>query len=62
MTSRSDWCEDHGELVAFARALAESGELDGARGAISYFEKPWKWTDEHARWVAAGRPDAVPEP
>lgn len=54
------WIEDHGEVVAFAGALRDAGYFEGddaVANVIAYFEKPWKWTDEHDRWAAAGRPD-----
>ena len=56
-----NWHEHSGEVVRFARVLADAGELDGCTGTISYFEKPWKWAPEHARWVDAGCPDALPD-
>lgn len=51
------WFANHAEVCALARVLARSSMLATTALAIDFFEKPWKWTDEHASWVAAGRPD-----
>lgn len=52
-----EWYEDRAELVAFARAMAEGDDEWTAARVLYLFEKPWKWSDEHAAWVAAGRPN-----
>ena len=43
--------DKYNEIVAFARHMQEEGEFD-ARDLIAYFEKPWKWEDERAAWLA----------
>lgn len=52
---KPDWFESHDELLAFARALV-AGVMWSADELLAYLEKPWKWTEEHAAWIAAGRP------
>lgn len=67
----SNWYENRVELLTFARVLnllgAFAEEAEGriarrdrlqtaADAAIYYFEKPWKWDREYARWVELGRP------
>lgn len=44
------------EVLAFATALGNAGELDGWIGALSFVERPWRWDDAHQAWCAAGRP------
>ncbi len=56
-----EWYEDRGELLAFVRANDEAGLLEDVSAALYMIEKPWKWNDEHAAWVAAGRPSTMPE-
>ena len=50
------WYEDRGELVGFGRVYNELGGFGDLDDVFYFFEKPYKWTDEHARWVALGRP------
>lgn len=58
MTADSQWFDDRAEIVAFGRAVLEELQTEwSASDALYLFEKPWKWTDEHRAWVAAGRPD-----
>jgi hypothetical protein len=55
------WYASHDELVSFASLLVELyalGPDNSAADLLRYFEKPWQWTNEHARWVALGRPGA----
>lgn len=53
------WYDEHAELVRFAAILNEVGLfLDETAIMLEYFEKPWKWSNEHARWVMLGRPAA----
>ncbi len=59
------WFTDYAELLAFARILKECGafhesteEGEEIDALLYYFEKPWKWTGEHDKWVALGRPAA----
>ena len=61
MIDTKDWWQDHDERLSFARTLAESHLLTTVADTLYYFEKPWKWTTEHERWVQAGRPETVPE-
>lgn len=51
-----DWFTDHAELVAFAAALNSAGAFSDTGDVVRFFEKPWKWTEEHTRWVDVGRP------
>ena len=57
------WTNDEDEVRAFARFLVESsyfhGNRDGQRALLYFLGSPWKWSSEHARWIAAGRPDEV---
>lgn len=55
-TTERPWYENHGGLVAFAKALNEWGAFHSAGQAIYFFEKPWKWEAAHHVYVAAGRP------
>jgi hypothetical protein len=52
----TDWTADKGEVLHFARGLTDAGALPTRARCMHYFEKPQKWTAEHTRWVAAGRP------
>lgn len=54
------WYQDLSELAMFAAALSERHVWEAA-DVIRLVEKPWKWTAEYHRWVAAGRPDEMPE-
>lgn len=56
--SAPHWYEDHAELVAFVRALDEAGMFNARSDLFYCLEKPWKWTEEHGRWVVAGRPES----
>ena len=67
-THDPEWFHDQEQVLAFARVLHDSGAFDvgdvvdeGApvRNVLYYFEKPWKWTAEHAHWCALGRPAAI---
>lgn len=58
----TQWYEITDELFAFAEALYEGGAFrdeDGDHRTNLFYmlRKPWKWTDEHTKWIAAGRPD-----
>ena len=45
------WCEDYGATVAFGAYLAtQFYELEELQ---AYYEKPWKWTSDRTRWLAA---------
>lgn len=58
--ARTEWYEGREELFAFAEAVHAAQCLEA--GDLFYLlRKPWKWTEEHAAWVAAGRPDVAPE-
>jgi hypothetical protein len=54
--SAHDWTNDNDEVIRFARGLDSAGALEGSGGAIDYFAKPHKWTNEHRRWIELGRP------
>ena len=53
-----EWYEDRGELFAFARAMVAGNDWS-ASTLLELLEKPWKWSDERAAWVAAGRPEEM---
>ncbi len=53
------WFTDYEELLSFARVLEECGAfVEDTKMLLTYFEKPWKWTPEHEKWIALGRPIA----
>ena len=37
---------DHGELIAFADHLVETGAFAGPGEVVYFFEKPWKWQEQ----------------
>ncbi len=41
---------DHSELIVFADHLVETGAFSGPGDVVSFFEKPWKWSDEFDAW------------
>ena len=43
----TSWCRDYSNVLELAHWLEDGGVFDDAAAAISYFEKPWKWTDEY---------------
>ncbi len=55
------WAEDSAEVLAFARVLHDANyfatDVDPVSLVLDYFEKPWKWSVERARWIKHGRPD-----
>lgn len=57
------WFEDPVELRLFAQLLVGIGTFtdvdceNALRDLLYYLEKPYKWSEEHARWVALDRPD-----
>jgi hypothetical protein len=51
------WFEVHEELVAFAEALDNAGVFDARSDLFYMLRKPWKWDDEYAKWIDAGRPN-----
>lgn len=60
------WWNDHAELVTFARVLAGAGAFDhddrqrkAIEQVVFYFEKPWRYDDEHEAWTRLGRPAIV---
>lgn len=50
------WFEVHEEVCSFARALVAGDAIRGM-DIVRFFETPWDYTEEHAAWLAAGRPD-----
>lgn len=56
-----DWFIFPDEVLAFARILVVTIDEWTTSDVLSYFEKPWKWTDEHERWCRGGRPEYVPD-
>lgn len=50
------WYETHENLVMLATALDAACYFGEPADVIRFFEKPWKWSDEWDRWIAAGRP------
>lgn len=53
------WFTDAGEALDFARALHLVGAFADVDAVLYYFEKPYKWTEEHKDWVLADRPRDV---
>lgn len=47
------WYEDHAEVAALLRYLADLGQLGGVDECISVCEKPWHWEVEHDAMVYA---------
>lgn len=41
----------------FGRVLHCAGMLSNIGDVFYYLEKPWKWSPEHTRWLALGRPN-----
>lgn len=56
------WTADHDAVMGFARFLVGYGTLATPYDVLSFFEKPYKWSPEHARWVRAGRPEEEAAP
>ena len=52
-----EWSENYDEVLAYADFMVSTGRLITAANALYYFQKPWKWTDQHAAWVSQGRPE-----
>ncbi len=44
------------DIITFAGVLDGCGAFNEPRDVIYFFEKPGKWRDEHARWMAMGKP------
>jgi hypothetical protein len=59
--SKAKWFEDSAEVIAFARILVDAEGTWSAVDVLRYLEKPWKWTVEHDRWIAMGRPFDIEE-
>lgn len=57
LRSEDAWTVDHDAVMSFARFLVGYGTLATPHDVLSFFEKPYKWSPEHARWVSAGRPE-----
>jgi hypothetical protein len=52
------WFDDYTEIVKFGQVLYAAdrfGEPE-AQSVLYYFEKPWKWDNEHDAWVKRGQP------
>lgn len=49
------WLNDYDNITGFGAVLAQSGM--SAADLQYYYEKPWKWENEYARWESAGKPD-----
>jgi hypothetical protein len=52
-----DWTTNHTELLRFAHVLVDAGSLTDAKEVLYFFEKPWKWDQEHQIWDGCHRPD-----
>lgn len=46
-----EWWKDHAELVHTASWLVDRCELSTPDDVVAFFEKPWKWTEEHELMV-----------
>jgi hypothetical protein len=55
------WYDDREEVLTFARRLADAGAFSAPTNeetldnVFYYFEKPWKWNEEHTIWKEYGR-------
>lgn len=52
------WCEDIGNLIRVAKALADSGQIATASEAIEVFERPWRHEKVWQRLEGAAEPEA----
>lgn len=50
------WTEDRVEVLTFADVLVTADYLDTPRVVVDFFDKPFKWGNEHKLWVGFGRP------
>lgn len=56
------WYADARQVLAFAHVLNDADRLDTIDHVLDYFEKPWDWDPEHAKWVEHGSPYPRPDP
>jgi hypothetical protein len=49
-TDNGEWWETHNNVLALARALDDEGGFSDTDEVIDFFEKPWKWSPEWARF------------
>ncbi len=49
------------EIFTFAQVLDGLGAFEETSDVLYYFEKPWKWTGEHGRWVELNSPGELGE-
>ena len=48
---------DPAAVLAFGQILVDADWLSKPEDVIYYFERPWKWSELHQIWAAAGMPD-----
>lgn len=49
------------EVFTFAQVLDGLDAFEDTSSVLYYFEKPWKWTGEHTRWVELDSPGTIGE-
>jgi hypothetical protein len=50
------WYRDPDEVILYARALLDSGQLVKMGEVTDYLGDPQEWTEGHQVWVRHGRP------
>jgi hypothetical protein len=50
------WYADPDQVLQFARVLVRADHLDSIDHVLDYFEKPYNWDPEHAKYVEQGSP------
>jgi hypothetical protein len=55
-TEETKWYNDYDTVVGFAKILESAGEIEDAKEAILYFEKPWKYDPEYEAWIELEKP------
>jgi hypothetical protein len=50
------WYANHSELTEFGSVLIEASFLDTVEDLQYFYEKPWKYDNEHETWEGCGKP------
>ena len=53
---RTDWIADADEVFVVASMLNDCGAFTATKDMLRFFEKPFDWTAERAKWIELGRP------
>ncbi len=53
MTDERDWCDDLGNIANLYEWLLEQDEAPTGEDLVYMLRKPWKWTEEYNRFLAA---------